>query len=218
MQYTYPTLLASCQNYCVDDSTQFETEFPNLVQLTEMRVIKDLDLAVYDTTTGLVTLTSNSQSVTKPTDMIVEQDFFILVSGSRVYLQKRSKSYIDDYWRDPSDTDQPLYYCDNTTTTWLVAPTPDLSYSYQVNYVARPTPMSVANPTTWMGDKLGELMLYATLVGSMAFFREDVVTEQGITQFWEKSYQRGLQEAVRELSPMQSAKDNQLNNITTIRG
>ena len=218
MQYTYTTLLASCQNYCIDNSTEYETEFPKIVQLSEMRIIKDLNLSVFDTQTGAVTLTSGSQTVVKPSDFIAIQDFFILVSGERVYLQLRSKSWLDDYWRTSTATAQPLYYCDNTTTTWLVAPTPDAAYDYQINYIARPDPMSPTNTTTWLGDKLGELMLYATLINSMAFFREDVVAEQGITKFWENSYQTGMQQALRELAPLISAKDNQLTTLTTTRG
>lgn len=208
MQYTYTTLLASCQNYQIDDSSEYETEFPKIVQLAEMRIIKDLNLGVFDTQTGTVTLTSGSQTVVKPSDFIAIQDFFILVSGSRVYLQLRSKSYMDDYWRNPLSAAQPIYYCENTTASWLVAPTPDQNYSYQVNYIARPLPMTSGNPTTWIGDKLGECLLYATLLGSMPFFREDVAVEQGITQYWSQAYQTSIGQAMRELYPSMSAKDD----------
>lgn len=214
MQYTYPSLLASCQNYCIDNSTQYEDEFPNIVSLSEMRIIKDLNLSVFDTT-GMNLMTSGNQSITKPDDFIVEQDFFLInAANERVYLQKRSKSWLDDYWRNPNTQDTPIYYCDNTTVTWLVAPTPDQNYTYQVNYIARPASMTAANPTTWIGDKLGELLFYAVLRASMPFFREDVANEQGITQEWERSYQTALAEAARELAPLMSATDNQVTPMT----
>lgn len=209
MEYTYNTLLASCQNYCIDNSTEYETEFPNIVQLSEMMIIKDLGLSVFDTSESS-TLTLGSQSITKPSDIIADRDLFITVSSARVYLQKRSKSWIDDYWRNSNLQDQPAYYCDDSTTTWKVAPTPDQSYPYMVNYIARPEPMSSDNQTTWIGTKLGECLLYATLLGSMPFFREDVATEQGITGYWKGQYDLSIGKALVELSPLVSAKNNVL--------
>jgi hypothetical protein len=216
MQYTYSTLLASCQNYCIDNSTQYIAEFPFIVQLSEMRIIKDLNISGFDVSVN-ATITPGSQSVPKPSDLIVDQSFFIFVNGSRFYLQKRDKSWADDYWRDPTQRAQPLYYSDDTNDNWQIVPTPDQPYPFQVNYVARPLPMSPTNPITWLGTKLGELMLYATLTGSMAFFREDVAVEQGITQFWEKSYEIGVTQAKDELSLLMSAKNDELTALTKVR-
>ncbi len=214
MQYTYTTLLASCQNYCIDNSTEYTTEFPNIVQLAEMRIIKDLNLSVFDTSaTG--SMIANSPNLTKPTDLIAIQDLFVIVAGAKIYLQERSKSYLDNYWPDPTVTTQPIYYAENTTTTWQLAPTPNSTYDYQVNYIARPTSMSATNPTTWIGDKLGEVLLYATLVGSSSFFQEDPATQNGMIALWEKSYSAAITQAHNELSTLISAKDDTLIKSTT---
>ncbi len=213
MQYTYTTLLASCQNYCIDNSTEYTTEFPNIVQLAEMRIIKDLNLSVFDTvTTG--TMLSTVATITKPTDLIAIQDLFVVVAGAKIYLQERSKSYLDNYWPNSTLTDQPIYYAEDTTTTWQLAPIPDGNYSYQVNYIARPIPMSSTNNTTWIGDKLGEVLLYATLIGSTSFFQEDPATQSGMIALWEKSYAAAVTQAHNELSPLISAKDDTLIKLT----
>lgn len=215
MQYTYNTLLASCVNYCIDNSVEYTNEFPKIVQLSEMRIIKDLNLSVFDTVaTGMMTL--GSADLAKPSDMIVVQDLFVIVNGAKVYLQDRSKSYLDSYWPDQTITGTPVYYADNTTDLWQIAPTPDSSYNYEVNYIVRPTSMSFSNQNTWMGDKLGECLLYATLVGSASFFREDPATENGMIALWEKSYEVAINQAIKELSPMISAKDNLLFKLTTM--
>lgn len=221
MQYTYDTLLASCQNYCVDNSAlttvqSYATEFPNLVQLSEMRIIKDLNLSVFDTsTTG--TMTANSQDLTKPSDLIAIQDLFVVVAGNRVILQERSKSWLDSYWPNYSITATPVYYADNTTTLWQIAPTPDLAYTYQVNYIVRPTPMSATNQNTWIGDKLGEVLLYATLLESALYFREDPAVQSGVTQLWEQAYQTVAKQAISELNPDISAKDIDIYPFTTMQ-
>lgn len=214
MQYTYTTLLASCQNYFVDNSVEYIAEFPNLVQLSEMRIIKDLNLSVFDTVaTGV--MTPGSADLTKPTDFIVIQDMFIVLSGTKTYLQERSKSYLDSYWPTAASTGTPVYYADNTTTLWQLAPTPDSNYAYQVNYVARPTPMNATNPTTWIGDKLGEVLLAATLAQSAAFFQEDPSTQSGAIAHWEQKYAETITQAKNELNPLVSAKDDTLIKATT---
>lgn len=214
MQYTYNTLFASCQNYTTDNSTtlvtqSYATEFPNFVQLAEMLIIKDLDLTLFDTSTAPnVVLVQGSQNVLKPADYIVTQDFYIIVNGSRKYLQPRSKSWMDDYWRNYSNVAEPAYYCDNTTSLWQLAPTPDQNYGYQVNYVARPLPMTPTNQTTYIGDKLGECLLPAVLAYSWAYLREDPTSEAGVVQVWENAYQKAITQARMELDPLVSAKDD----------
>jgi hypothetical protein len=217
MQFTYTTLLESCQQYCIDTSNEYESEFPNIVQIAETRIIKDLNLQQFSTSVTS-TMTSGSGSVSKPDGLIVIQDFFIIINNQRRYLQQRSKSYLNLYWNSTTSVGTPVYFCEDTTTSWLVGPIPDQGYQYQVNFVTRPTPMSSTNITTWIGDNLGECLHYATLIESMGFFREDVVTEQGITQFWERNYQNGIQQALNELMPMIEARNNQLKKITTITG
>ena len=218
MQYTYNTLLASCQNYCIDNSIITDTqsyivEFPNLVQLSEMRIIKDLQLSVFDlSTTGVMVIGNNS--IAKPTDMITIRDIYVVVGGNNIHLQLRSKSYLDAYWPNATNTEQPVYYADNSTTTWQVTPTPNQTYTYQVNYIARPVPMSAANQTTWIGTKLGEVMLYATLIESALYFREDPVTQSAITQFWEKAYEEVVTQARDELAPFVSATNNSLTKLS----
>lgn len=234
MQYTYDTLLASCQNYCIDNSTQYEAEFPNIVQLASMRIIKDLNLSVFDTSLTRA-MTADSPDITKPDDFIALQDFFVIpgttgfgeggygsnyysgTGSGRKYIQARSKSYLDNYWPNSSDTGQPVYYAENTTTLWQVVPTPDENYGYQINYIARPIAMTSANQNTWIGDKLGECLLPATLTYSMIFFREDVVTEQGATKEWEQAYELAIAQAKAELYSMNSAKDNVLTKITNTK-
>lgn len=213
MEITYDQLLASCQNYCIDDSTQFVTQFPLMVQLSEMRIIKDLNLDFFDgEATG--TLTLGSQSLTKPDDLITIQDLFIFIDGTRTYLQERTKGWCDDYWPIPNSQDVPVYYADDSTDSWIIVPTPDASYPYQVNYIKRPSPMAENNQTTYIGSKFGEGLLYATLVGSMMFFREDVVSEQGVTKAWEGFYSDAIDKAMRELNPNLIGKDDETSKAT----
>lgn len=222
MQYTYNSLFNSCQNYCVDNSTtidmqSYAAEFPNLVQLSEMRILKDIPNANFEAiATG--NMISGNQLIVKPADLIAIQDMFMTVGTSLVYITQRSKSYLDSYWPNFGITDQPLYYADYSTSQWQVAPVPDQSYSYQVNYIQRPLPMSVTNQTTWIGDKLGEVLLYATLIESALYFREDFITENGVIKTWENAYETYVTQALNELYPFISGKNTILPPLTRNQG
>lgn len=213
---TYDQLLALTQNYVINNSAEFLAAFPSIVNLAEVRIIRDLDLAIFDTTiTG--TLVIGDSALPKPDDLIVEQDVFISVNGQRTYLQMRSKGWIQDYWRDPNQTAQPQYFAEDTQTAWLLGPTPDSTYSYTLNYTQRPIPMSVSNQSTWIGNTVPECLMYAVYSGAMGYVREDVTNDQGQTQLWEKSYINEMTKARVELLMMRGARDNTLFPLTKIQ-
>ena len=196
MQYTYDSLLSSIQNYNTDNSPDYITEYPNIVQLAQDRIIKDLNIAYFDTNQSI---SSASVTITKPSDMIAVKTIFVYVNSERQFLQQRTRGYIDYYWQNPGSVGTPKYYADNGTTQWKVAPTPDMSYTYQVNYIARLAYLTSVNQTNWLSTTYGELMLDATMIISKNFFREDAVTENGETKNWESIYAADLALAKREL-------------------
>ncbi len=210
---TYNQLLALTQNYTINNSPEFLAAFPSMVNLAEVRIIRDLDLAIFDTTISGVLVSGNS-ALAKPEDLIVQQDLFITINNQRTYLQLRSKGWIQDYWRDLTQTATPQYFAEDTQTAWLLGPTPDSPYPYTLNYTQRPEPMSITNQTTWIGNTVPECLMYAVYTGAMGYVREDVTNDQGQTQLWERSYMSEMAKARMELSMMRGARDNELFSLT----
>jgi hypothetical protein len=88
-----------------------------------------------------------------------------------VFLRKYE--YLRNYWPNATQTDTPVYYCDYDYTHWLVAPTPDLAYNYEVLYYERVQPLDITNQTNWFTQYAPQAMLYGSLLQAMPFLKND---------------------------------------------
>jgi len=200
MQITYDQLVTQLENYAEENSLEFETAIPNIIALAEDRIIRDLDLSIFDVTVENA-MTPGASTIGKPSDMIAYRNLFILVSGARVRLQERDESYLLDYWPTTSSTSQPKYFADESPTTFLIAPTPDSGYTYQLRYIQRPAGLSESNQSTWLSQKVGDLVFFQCLVQALGFLREDPANQKGQIALWQANYNRALDLARIELSP-----------------
>ena len=67
-----------------------------------------------------------------------------------------------------------MYSTDSSSTSGTVitlAPTPDATYAYQVDYINPATGLSSSNTTTWLGDNAENVLLSACLYEASAFLK-----------------------------------------------
>jgi len=76
----------------------------------------------------------------------------IVVAGKRQPVLIRRYEYLREYWPDATQTDIPVYYCAYNWDHWLVAPTPDDDYQFEVLYYERLQPLDSANQTNWLTE------------------------------------------------------------------
>ena len=72
-----------------------------------------------------------------------------------------------------SDLDTPVYYGDYDYTHWLVAPTPDVDYNFEVLYYERIQPLDSSNQTNWFTIYAPQALLYGSLLQAMPFLKND---------------------------------------------
>ena len=163
---TYATLVENIQAIAEDDGVEFLMYIPTAVDLAEERLFKELDLMDLETK---VTGTLSAATLNKPAGYRFGNHFAITVAGKKKLLKKRLEDYIIDYWPDPAVTDIPEYYCDLSSTQFLVAPTPSASYTYEIKCTGQPTKLSVSNPTNYFITNCKDI-LYAACMSEMARF------------------------------------------------
>ena len=56
----------------------------------------------------------------------------ITVGGARQPVLLRKYEYLREYWPSPTATGTPVFYADYDYTNWLIAPTPDVAYAFEV--------------------------------------------------------------------------------------
>jgi hypothetical protein len=97
----------------------------------------------------------------------------VTVSGERQPVLLRKYEYLREYWPNPTDTDVPKFYCDYDYDHWLIAPTPDVAYNFEVLYYQRVQPLDSSNQTNWFTNYAPQALLFGSLMQAMPFLRND---------------------------------------------
>lgn len=106
---------------------------------------------------------------------------------TRVTLFPRSYEYCRSYWPTDSATGSPKYYADYDYNHWLVVPTPDADYPFEVVFHQIPQLLDESNQTNWITQYAPDVLLYAALLETAPFLKND---ERIPT--WQALYDRGL--------------------------
>lgn len=85
----------------------------------------------------------------------------------------RSYEYVRSYWPNPVSTAAPLYYADYGYFNFLVAPTPDQTYPFELGYLELPEPLSALTQTNWLTNYAPDLLLYACLLEGVIYLKVD---------------------------------------------
>lgn len=204
--WTYTTLKAAITGETEEQGAEFAAFLDTIIGLAETRVLKDLDLELWDVvTTGTfgVTGTAADRLVTRADDVLVVRSFhYITATGDRVLLDPRSYEFCVDYWpKFTTTTSTPKYYTAYSETQWMVVGTPAGGLSYEIRHMQRPAGLSGSVATTWLGTNVPDVLLWACMVESEQFLKAD----ERIA-VWTNRYADALRSALRELKPDQ--RDN----------
>jgi hypothetical protein len=111
-----------------------------------------------------------------------------LTNGTTIQpLYLRKYEYIRSYASSSTSQNTPIYYGDYDYQHWIVAPTPDQNYSFEVLYYERIQPLASDNQTNWLTTNCPNLMLYGTLLQAQMFLKDDQ------RQIFQQKYQEALQ-------------------------
>lgn len=98
------------------------------------------------------------------------------------------------YWPDDTQTGMPIYYADYDYQHWIFAPTPNANdLPFEVLYWQLPPLLDDANQTNWVTEYAPNLLLYASLLESAPFLKDD-----GRINTWQGLYDRALQALMGE--------------------
>ncbi len=177
MNFTYTTLKAALVAMVEDTGTEYAAYLDTLIPLAEDKVLRDLDLTLFDTVaTG--NFTSGNPLLAKPTGFLALRSLhYVNASTNMVELLPRSWSFLKDYWpNNATTTATPKYFAEFLnagTPAWHIAGTPASALAYSVEYVKRPEGLDADTATTWLSTNVGDLLLYAALMCSEEYLKAD---------------------------------------------
>lgn len=206
MSYTYTTYVSALSTEAVIPSNDpdFISILPTIIDLSEQRIYRELDLlsTIVRDSTGV--LTPNSRDFVLPTGsgrFVTTQGFNVLAPASsnpvRNQLTPTSRDYIDATW--PGDTlfqngltapSVPTMFAMITDQQIIVAPPPDTNYGIEVIGTIRPAPISATNPTTFLSLYLPDLFFAASMIQMSGYMRNfgSQSDDPKMAQSWQTQY------------------------------
>tara|TARA_R110002126_G_scaffold114434_2_gene253038 strand:+ start:505 stop:1146 length:642 start_codon:yes stop_codon:yes gene_type:complete len=177
---TFTTLQQDVRRYLergttyASDPVVFE-QIPRLINLAERRIARELKIQGFiNVVAG--TLQTGVSVYNKP-DRWRDTVSINIGTGSqnntRKILFSRVYEYMLSYWPDRTATEEPIFYSDYDFSHWLIAPTPDADYPFEILYYELPPLLDDAVQTNWLTEYAPQLLLYGTLLEATPFLKND---------------------------------------------
>jgi len=171
--FTYSGLKTAVQNYLDNDETTFTSTLDTFIQQTEERILKSVQLPVFrKNSTG--SGTSGNTYLATPSDYLSPYSLAVVDSDSNyTYLLLKHVTWIRDYTPAVATTGEPLYYAQFDDDTFILAPTPNSNFTFELHYFYRPASLTAAGDsgTTWLSQNASNAMLYGCLVEGTIFMK-----------------------------------------------
>ena len=193
MAYTLTDLQTDIRGYTEVGSNVFTDSVVNrLIQNSENKIYREVD-SDQDRHYATSNLIVGNRYVTIPADLrLIRYVQLTNSDGEQFYLEQRDTSFMAEYYADPgtSSVDIPKYYANWDEEFWVVAPTPDRTYSITLAYNKEPvslTDASVSGTGTFLSNKYQDLLLYASLVNAYGYLKGPADMLQYYSQAYEKA-------------------------------
>jgi len=172
MSFTYATLKTAVQDYCETAETTFVSTLPTFIKEAEERILKNVEMPVFRKNQS-GSLTSGNTYLSTPDDFLAPYSLAVVSSSIYSYLLFKHVSFIRDYTPNASTTGTPKYYALFDDNSFIIAPTPDSSYTVELHYKYRPASLTAGadSGTTWLSDNAPDALLYGTLVEAATFLK-----------------------------------------------
>lgn len=189
---TFTTLKEDIRRYLergftlASDQIVYE-QIPRLINLAERRIARELKVQ------GLINVVTSTMEAglavyPKPDRWRTTVSFNIGADGQYNQLFARDYEYIRSYWPDRTQTAQPLFYADYDYNNWIVSPTPDAAYPFEVLVYQLLPLLDETSQTNWLTEYAPQVLLYASLLEATPFLKND----ERIA-VWQQMYDRAAQ-------------------------
>ena len=188
MSYNYTQYVTDLANLLVIPPTDanFLIVLSNIIDDAEQRIYRELDLLATITRNTAGVTTAQDRFFTFPTHFVVSENINVFTpagnTGGPNTKGRRQLIPVAREWMDcvyPDDQScgccgesVPHYYAMVTDQSILLGPCPDGAYTLEVVGTIRPTPLSAANPTTYLTQYLPDLFMAESMIFGYAYMKD----------------------------------------------
>lgn len=198
----YAELSQAIQDYTQNYENTFVDNIPVFVQQAEERIYNSVQLpALRKNVTGITSM--GNKYLSCPNDFLSSFSLAVVDgNGNYEYLLNKDVNFMRAAYPNPSDTGLPQYYslfgptvvagAPTDELSFILAPTPDASYTVELHYFYYPESIVDAN-TSWLGDNYSPVLLYGSLLEAYIFMKG----EQDVMTFYKGKYDEAMGQLVR---------------------
>ena len=190
---TYTELVQKIRDYTeVDSNVLTSTILNGIINDAEFRILRDVD-SDNNRRYATANLITSQRYINTPTDLLIIRSAQIIDSdgssqpNNRDFLQFRDTSFMSEF--NPTETTGvPKYYGYWNESEIIIAPTPDATYTIQLNYILKDPGLSATNTTTYLSQNFPNGLLYACLVEAYGFLKGPI----DMLQLYDKKYNEAV--------------------------
>jgi len=198
----YQTLFQTIQAYCENDfpdtvvvntsaaNVDFlsKTQIDTFIQQAEQRIYNSVQLPLtrYNVTGQC---TTGNKYLSTPLDWLSTFSLSVIhpVTNEQTYLLNKDVEYIREAYPDPDTQGTPQHYGIFDSATFILGPTPDFDYFFELHYFAYPQSI-VTTGTSWLGNNFDSVLLYGSLLEAYTFMKG----EQDVQSTYVSRYNEAL--------------------------
>ena len=169
---TYNSLFDDISTYLERTDTATLNKIPTFIMLAEQVLASEIKF-LGNLTVNESAMVAGNPVIMKPARWRKTVSMNITTGSERRPVFLRTYEFLRQYWPDESLEDLPKYYADYDYSHWLVAPTPDEAYAFEVMYYEEVQPLDATNQTNWFTLYAPQAMLYGSLLQAMPYLKND---------------------------------------------
>ena len=164
MSFTYTTLKDALKNYTQNTEELFLNSMDMFIRLAEERILKSTQLNVFQkNVTG--TLLTGSPYLAVPSDFLSPHSLSVTNNSLYEYLQFKELEFVQSYNPNSATTGTPKYYGQFDVNYFVIAPTPDSTYTVDLSYFYRPSSLTSSQYLITMNNVSGTFVVRETITG-----------------------------------------------------
>lgn len=190
MATTFTALAAEIKSYIERDD--LDAVIPSFINLAEQRIVRDTKSLVIE---NVVTdsFTNTVAVYAKPTNWVRTLSFNYgsgTGNNEATQLILHDYEYIKQYWPNRTltlATKPPKFYADYDFNHFIIAPTPNANYPFELIYLQQPQYLTQQNQTNIISINASDLLFYASMINAMRYLMRDERIP-----VWEQPYMQAL--------------------------
>ena len=176
---TYAELIQKIRDYTeVSANVLTDSILNDMIENVEFRILREVD-SDNNRRYATANVLTSTRFIDTPTNALIIRSAQIVDSDgtasadNRDFLQFRDTSFMSEF-NPTGATGVPKYYSWWDQDTIVMAPTPDATYTIQLNYVLKDPGLSATNTTTYLSTYFPNGLLYACLAEAYGFLKGPV--------------------------------------------